>query len=370
MDYVNVGIKAKLVHLASALVNQEKARSIVAPLQRASGFWFGAGNVVEDDAGRFYLTGRYRNAGDSRTGLRAGERGLELAIFKSEDRGQTFAKVLSFSKNELGYDRRKVVSIEGSCLYFVEDGIELYVSTEKSGIPYPEGMEEFQKPGTGIWSIDVMKAPSIEKLKLQQPRSLIESTDPRFLHVKDPLLFNLPGGDTVCVFCFHPFTWASANTGYAIRPRGSKIFGAPGWGFFPRGYCWDVAISRITGVLRVPRIGAFSTLPPLSLYFYDGGESMRPYDEHPQAVRRPRGYSCEEIGGLALGTDKDFPHLERLSPYLPLFVSPYGTGSSRYVQILQTREGIFAFWQQSQKDFCQPLVGNFLGNKEVKRILS
>ena len=97
---------------------------------------------------------------------------------------------------------------------------------------------------------------------------------------------------------------------------------------------------------------------------------MRNYDEHTKAMKRPRGYSCEEIGGLAYGIDRDFPELERLSLYLPLFTSPYGTGCSRYVNILQTQEGIFALWQQSRRNLSQPLVMNFLSKEDTEKILS
>ena len=137
-----------------------------------------------------------------------------------------------------------------------------------------------------------------------------------------------------------------------------------------RGPCWDVAISRLTEVLKVPQLGVFRELPKVLLYFYDGGESLRKYEEHPHAVKRPRGYSCEEIGGLAFGFEKDFPRLERLSKDLPIFVSPWGTRSSRYVKALVTAEGIYAIWQQSQKDLSQPLVMNFLSMEEVEKILA
>ncbi len=86
-------------------------------------------------------------------------------------------------------------------------------------------------------------------------------------------------------------------------------------------------------------------------------------------VKRPRGYSCEEIGGLAFSTETGFPEIERLSINLPLFVSPHGTGSSRYVKTLIAEEGIYAVWQQSQDDFSQPLVLNFLSNSEIEKIL-
>ena len=63
---------AKLTKLAQVLVNQEEARIIVEPQDRASGFWFGGGNMVELSDGSLCVVGRYRNAGDSRTGVAAG----------------------------------------------------------------------------------------------------------------------------------------------------------------------------------------------------------------------------------------------------------------------------------------------------------
>jgi len=105
------------------------------------------------------------------------------------------------------------------------------------------------------------------------------------------------------------------------------------------------------------------------LAFYDGGECMRDLDEHAQALKRPRGYSCEEIGGVAWGWEHDLSTLERLSVTGPTFLSPYGTGCSRYVGTLVTEEGILAAWQQGQADGSQPLVGHWLSMSEVEQIL-
>ena len=211
---------------------------------------------------------------------------------------------------------------------------------------------------------------SIEELNPDTIQCLLESEDPRYLHFKDPVVFDNTQADTVLIFSTHPFNWASSNSGLTIRPRGSPVFGEINYTCFPRGFTWDVAISRISGVLKIPKTGAFADLPTLYLYFYDGGESIQNYEENARAVKRPRGYSCEEIGGLAFSTESDFPSLERLSVNFPFFVSPYGTGCSRYIQILQTEEGIYATWQQSQDEFSQPLVLNFLSSDEVKEILS
>ena len=54
----------------------------------------------------------------------------------------------SSSKSDLNVGDREVLSIEGSALRIGDDGVELYVSTEKSGIGYPAGLESFLKPGT------------------------------------------------------------------------------------------------------------------------------------------------------------------------------------------------------------------------------
>ena len=100
-----------------------------------------------------------------------------------------------------------------------------------------------------------------------------------------------------------------------------------------------MAATRITSRLSIPQIGLFSNTPPASIYFYDGAESLRPLEENKLAVSRPRGYSCEEIGGAFVGLDGDYSTLERLSLLYPLFVSPYGTGASRYVEVLQMKDG-------------------------------
>ncbi|MFP6693283.1 MAG: hypothetical protein VB875_09720, partial [Pirellulales bacterium] len=158
-------LEDKLVAYSSALVDQQAARVIVPPQQPANGFWFGGGNLVEDELGNFLLVGRYRNHGDSRTGLGSGERGLELAIFRSTDRAQSFNKILSWSKPELNVDSREVLSIEGAALHLSDRGAELFVSTEKTGIGYPGDLRDYLKPGTGVWTIEQLRAPSVDRLK-------------------------------------------------------------------------------------------------------------------------------------------------------------------------------------------------------------
>ncbi len=370
MKELTLNMRERLINFARMLVDQKAARPIIAPHENRAGFWFGAGNLSRDRSGAIHLIGRYRNLGDSRTGLEAGTRGLELAIFRSDDQAKSFRKIVSFSKSDLNCGGFSVISIEGAKLLFSDTGVELFLSTEKAGIEYPAEVRSFHKPGTGIWTIDRISAPSIEDLKKTEPKTILASRDPRWLHLKDPVVARTGTGDTLLFFCTHPFNWASGNSAFAVRPGGSDRFSEPNFQFFPRGFTWDVAISRITGFCPIPPVGIFANYPAITLVFYDGGESMRKYDEHPNAVHRPRGYSCEELGGLAYSTAGDYLNIERLSTQLPFFVSPYGTGCSRYVDVLVTEEGYFVIWQQSHPDGSQPLVMNFVTRKDAEKILA
>lgn len=339
----------KLTRFGHALVNQEEARIIVEPNQRASGYWFGGGNMAQHED-ILYLVGRYRNAGDSRAGLGLGERGLELAVFRSDDRCDTFEKVLSLSKNDLaGMDEegKAVKSIEGSSLNFTPDGVELYVSSEKA-LSYPDDIGEYQKPDTGIWTVEHCKAKDIESIPECSLKTVLRSSDPRWLHLKDPTIHRLANGDTLLGFVTHPFNWASSNTAFCLIEKGRGLT-SPVFNFFQRGFTWDVAVNRATAWLNVPRVGEFADNPK-TLIFYDGAESMRDLDEHKHALRRHRGYSCEELGGLAVADDSGVGDIQRLSVNEPIFTSPMGTRCSRYVDILETREGFYATWQQSQDD--------------------
>jgi hypothetical protein len=343
---------------------------LVPPYAPQPGFWFGGGSLARDPQGVIWLSGRYRNYGDSRTGLAAGQRGLECAIFRSDDGGASFHKVCSWSKEELSMPGRRVLSIEGTALRQQADGSwELFVSSEKE-LPYPDPLASYQKPGTGVWTIDRLAGPTPDRLDPATLAPVLENFHrPEYLHVKDPVAFECPSGDTGMIFCSHPFSWSSSNSGLAIRPAHADQFTVLAWEMAARGAAWDVAATRITAAWPIPAVGVFADQPACTVYFYDGAECLRSHEESQRAHHRPRGYSCEEIGGAFYGWDDEFPEVERLSPLHALFVSPWGTGCSRYVKVLTTENGVLATWQQSQPDGSQPLVGHLLPLGEVERIL-
>lgn len=361
-------LQKRLMEVAQEMVAQEKAKIIVPAMDESTGFWFGGGNMIEDN-GALYVCGRYRNYGDSRTGLGLGERGCELAIFKSVDNGETFEKVVSMSKEELSVDDREVLSIEGTAMYKTEKGVELFISTEKTNLEVNDDIKEYIKPGTGIWSIDVIAANSVEELKAQEMDNILTGTDPRYFNIKDPFVYESAEGDLVLLYCSHPFSWSSSNTGYMVRKKGEATFTKPNDDFFSRGAIWDVAITRGTAVVDLPETGILEG-EKAGLMFYDGGECLRELDQHKNAKKRPRGFSCEEIGGVAYYKDGQYNNLERLSVNEASFISPWGTGCSRYVDVLATDKGYYVTWQQSQENLSQPLVMNFVPKEKVEEMLN
>ena len=352
----------KIQAFAKALINEKEASIAISAMGKVSGYWFGGGNMMEGNDGSLYITGRYRNTGDSRTGVGKGERGFELAIFQSKDKGRSFQKIRSFSKKDLNVDGYEVLSIEGTALFDNGNGIELFISTEKKNRQFPEGYETFHKPGTGSWTIDRMTGSDVEHLNISSLESVIDCRDQRWFNVKDPFVYLNKNNDLILGFCTHPFNWASSNSAYCIRKKGEEKFSEPVYNWFPRGFCWDVGITRATSFLNLKNFG--------TLVFYDGGEAMRDYPQHEKANKRPRGSSCEELGGLAIFYDDRPETVERLSIVLPSFISSTGSGCLRYVDVLKTDEGYYATWQQSQRNFSQPLIIRFLPKKEAENLLS
>ena len=139
-------VEQKLIAFAHRLIDQRAARIIVEPQQPASGFWFGGGNLAVGPDGFLYLVGRYRNAGDSRSGTALGDRGLELALFRSKDRGKSFEKILALRKADLDVGHRKVLSIEGAAIMWSDGNVRLYCLLYTS--PSPRDLSTSRMPSS------------------------------------------------------------------------------------------------------------------------------------------------------------------------------------------------------------------------------
>ncbi len=230
-------------------------------------------------------------------------------------------------------------------------------------------MASLQKPGTDVWSIDLLSGQTPDTIATASQRPCLGSDEPETLHVKDPVVAR-DGATTHLWACSHPASWASSNTAWAVRGDDDADFDVRTWQFALRGALWDVAVTRVTHRWPVPPVGLFADLPPRSVYLYDGAECMRPLEPNPRAAARPRGYSCEELGGAMVSADDDPLNLRRLSRWAPLFVSPHGTGCSRYVTTLRVGDELVAYWQQGQDDGSQPLVSHRLPWARVTELLS
>lgn len=350
---------ARIRAFAHTLVDPARAHIAIHPERADKGYWFGGGNIAAGPDGRLYLTGRYRNSGDSRTGLDLGDRGKELAVFASADGAATWTKILAFDKKAVAPAGEEALSIEGSAIRFTAAGVELYISSEKRR-PYPDPVAAYEKPGTGIWSIERLTAPTVEALHGARPQTLVASTDPATLQVKDPFLAERQDGSLMLFFCHHSFNWSSSGTGYLPLDSHGQPVGRPIFDCYPRGPAWDVAITRGTCILPLPPgVAPAGT----GLVFYDGGECLRNLDEHAKAKKRPRGYSCEELGGIGYYVDDDPREFVRISGIFPEFISPAGTGCLRYVDVLATDGAWIATWQQSQPDLSQPLMINVVARR-------
>ena len=356
-----------LHRLTTALLDQDAAEVLVPPDQAKDGHWFGGGNLIPGDEG-LWLVGRYRRAGDSRTGVAAGARGVRCAVFHWDPGGGAPEELASWSKSDLSGEA-DVLSIEGAALHRRRDGgWELFVSTEKAEA-YPEAYAAYQKPGTGVWSIDRLRGPAPDRLEPEARQTVLRGRAPDALHVKDPVVVDRDERMQL-LFSAHPVSWASSNTGLAVRLDDDADLEVDTHQLVARGAVWDVAATRITDVLAIPSVGAFEDTPELEVLFYDGAEAMRPLDQNPRGLKRPRGWSCEEIGGALWAPAGRPAEAHRLSLERAWFVSPHGTGSSRYVKTLRTPEGIHAIWQQAQDDGSQPLVHHLLPAERVEELLS
>ena len=92
--------------------------------------------------------------------------------------------------------QRRFITHRGSCFDRgrftdqnpeIDDAYEFIISTEKK-TAYPKTLINFQKPGTGVWSIDLLKSKNgLEAFDLGSMHTIARSEKGSTLHYKDPV---------------------------------------------------------------------------------------------------------------------------------------------------------------------------------------
>jgi hypothetical protein len=132
----------------------------------------------------------------------------------------------------------RVLSIEGAVLA-ARGGVRALISTEKSGIGYPAGLDRYMKHGTGVWTIE-RRSPHPAGAEDRPSHGRLSGTHASS-HVKDRGFPDL-GGDTLLFSAPTP-TAEIGESGYWSAGN-SEVFGAPVFRLLSRGQTWDVAASR------------------------------------------------------------------------------------------------------------------------------
>jgi len=299
-----------------------------APLGSGQGWWAGAPCATFDSVSNtFFLTYRLRQP-------RELGRGVECRIAAS-DNGIAFTDIWALPKTNLS-----ALSIERTCLTRGLDSLwRLYIS--------------HVDPGDKRWRISMLEAEEPDKFDVQTVTTLLTAEDVGGEGVKDPNVFTIGRGyymlasyatrETAGTPEAEAKKHASGdiyNTGLTLSRTGAAISGDG------RQFQWIGDVSPVGSDMAGPnspdpwdaycrRIGA---LVPLDtggfLAFYDGSAAVTE--------------NYEEKTGIALTFDLNTYY--SLSNGQPALVSPHGTGSLRYVDVLAVGHELFYYYEIARPD--------------------
>ncbi|WP_219502208.1 hypothetical protein [Nonomuraea ceibae] len=291
------------------------ATVVLRPERDEPGYWAGSAGVLHDGE-RFWLTYRQRRP----RGADA-ERGWRCAVAVSDD-GVRFTDVWSVRKDELG-----TPSMERFCLTrTASGGYRLLIS--------------YVDPADNRWRIDGLTAAHPARFDLAARRPVLTAASTGTEGVKDP--YALTWGGMTYLFASYaaPFAGPRADahasgdvyavgatthpTGLAVSHDGGEEFRWEGEALAVGGG-WDRYQARLNSV--VPVEGGF-------LGFYDGSAS---HEEN-----------YEERCGLAVSAD--LRSWRSLTPGGPWSVSPYATGSLRYVNALAVGDEWWFYYELTRAD--------------------
>ncbi|HGE69805.1 TPA: hypothetical protein ENX78_03145 [Candidatus Poribacteria bacterium] len=306
------------------LFNPEDGIKIYDPPGNGSGYWIGAPSVIYDnEKGKFYLYYRRRKP-------RELGRGYECGISESTD-GINFKEIWTASKDKFGS-----ISVERAGLVKTQDGkYRLYIG--------------YVAPEDNKWKIDMIEADSPENFNPDTKRLVLAPENCGVEGVKDPYIMII-GGLYYMLVSYAPTPSigsdnslhatadvfntgkTSSNTGLAISGDGinwqwlGDVMSPPKSG-------WNAYATRATCVVY---------MPPVFCVFYDGGADVNE--------------NYEEKTGLAVTFDlKNYHHVSVQSPIL---VSPYSSGSLRYMDAIKLDGKIYYYYEYARLDGAHELRMN------------
>lgn len=322
-------------------------RIIREPAGTLPGYWVGCPGAYYDAAENvWYLTYRVRRP----RGV-APDRGGEVRIARSTDL-ERWEDVVTIHK-----DRYQSASIERSCLHRGHDGEWHYFTS-------------YVHPADGRWCTALIKAPSVAQLDPAKHTVLFSGPPLGLEGVKDPWILEHDGVYHLflSVATPTPRTGAGSHASLDIFNTGqcksatalaiSRDLGRWEWQgvvFAPGATGWDQYCRRINSVVsiegmqrstdnadatnaarpaRVEGSANPETPAPRFLAFYDGSAShLENYEE-----------KC------ALAVSDDLRTWQSLSPGGPVFTSPHGSKSIRYVDLKRTGDDWCLFYEYARED--------------------
>ena len=303
------------------LFDPAAGQTILEPEATGSGYWVGAPSVLWDvDRGSYLLTYRRRRP----RGVDP-DRGYTARIAESND-GLTFADIWSVEKDAFG-----TTSMERFSLAREAGGTyRLYAC--------------YVDPSDRRWRIDVLEADRPESFDSRTARPALTAQTTGTEGVKDPWVFKVGGLWRMLVSYASPrpvdaatreAMHASAdvyNTGVLTAPTGlATSSDGLNWrwegeliGVGPTG-SWDSYQTRL---------GSLVYQAPLWYGYYDGIPSVEG--------------NYEERCGIACSFD--LRHWERVTSTGPALVSPHGSGSLRYVDVVNRPGALHFYYEYARSD--------------------
>jgi len=310
------------------LFDPRKGTTVLEPPGSGVGYWVGTPSVLYDEEiSKFYLYYRVREPRPMR--------GTECHIAESED-GIRFSSIWQARKEDFDSS-----SVEKSCLIKTLDGqYRLYIS--------------FVGHADSRWRIEMMEGSNPAEFRTDKRKVILTASSIQCEGVKDPYVL-IVGGKYYMIVSYVPSPKnvneelqkrmhttgdvyntgvSKSHTGLALSNNGINF---SWWGdILSPGDSWDAYTSRISCVIY---------LAPVFIALYDGASTVKE--------------NYEEKTGLA--TSFNLTHYDKVTEKKPLLVSPYASGSLRYVDSIIVNGEVYYYYEYARQDGSHELRMNKVG---------